>query len=175
MNKSLKIVIWSTGTVLFLAIAVWSYLGLFDRQEEIEHTGGSIDSGIALFQDKKYSEAMDVFEGISPDGQEYWRVLYYQGSTHIMLKNYQSAVVSLEQALGLNPTQTQIMHSLGVAYFKLGNLKMSKAYFASILELEPDNTEAKGLMDIMANLERQQPGVSQDESTPEANDGDESH
>lgn len=81
---------------------------------------------------------------------------YYQGSTHIILKDYQAAAETLEQALALNNNETRIMHALGVAYFKLGNLKLSKAYFAAVLEIEPDNAEARGLMEIMAKLEKTQ-------------------
>ena len=33
---------------------------------------------------------------------------------------------------------------------------MSKAYFATLLEIDPSHEEAKGLMDIMARLERYQ-------------------
>ena len=38
----------------------------------------------------------------------------------------------------------------------MGNLAMSKAYFAQVLEIDPTDEEARGLMDIMANLERMQ-------------------
>ncbi len=175
MSSSKKVLFASLSGFFVLLAAAWIFFGATIQQEKIEQPGLSIDAGIALFQDKKFSEALSVLEGIDPGNPQKWRALFYQGSSHIMLKDYQSAVVYLEQALILEPTRTQIMSSLGVAHFKLGNLKMSKAYFASILELEPDNMEAKGLMDIMANPERQQPGASPDESAPDGNDGEESH
>jgi tetratricopeptide (TPR) repeat protein len=157
MSKSKSTTIAVIGTVLVLLVFAWIYFENFDHQAGDETVGTKIESGITLFQGKKYAEALVIFEQIADDNPQKWRALYYQGSTQIMLKNYQSAVIYLEQALALEPTKTEVMNSLGVAYFKLGNLKMSKAYFASILEIEPDNMEAKGLMDIMANLERQQP------------------
>jgi hypothetical protein len=43
-------------------------------------------------------------------------------------------------------------------------LSLSKAYFASVLELDPGHEEAKGLMDIMASLERTQPGEAQEDA-----------
>jgi hypothetical protein len=55
-------------------------------------------------------------------------------------------------------------------YYKLGNLSLSKAYFASVLKIDPGHEEAKGLMDIMAGLERIQPDASQ-EGKPEAGAG----
>ena len=55
------------------------------------------------------------------------------------------------------------MFALGVAYFKLGNLALSKAYFAAVLQINPGNEEAKGLMDIMARLERQSNAAAEPE------------
>jgi tetratricopeptide (TPR) repeat protein len=161
MNSSRNTTIWVLGAMLALLTTGWLIYRTFDQQQSYEQADISIEMGIALFQEKKYTEAMAVFEGVPSGSPRQWRALYYQGSAHIMLKDYQSAVVYLEQALALNPSDIQIMNALGVAYFKLGNLKLSKAYFASILEIEPDNMEAKGLMDIMANLERQQPNQAE--------------
>ena len=92
-----------------------------------------------------------------------------------MLKDYESAAPILEQALQLNPQKTEILFELGVVYFKLGNLALSKAYFASVVEIDPSNEEAKGLMDIMANLERQQPGAKQEQTSGDNDNGAEDH
>jgi len=164
MNSSRNTTVWILAAILALLVATWVFYGTYDQQQTDEQASISIDTGIALFQEKKYTEALAVFESVPPNSPRQWRALYYRGSIYVMQKDYQSAVVYLEQALALNPSETQVMNALGVAYFKLGNLKLSKAYFASILEIEPDNMEAKGLMDIMANLERQQPGNAKSET-----------
>ena len=164
MNKFTSNTLWAIGAILIVAVTAWVYIGTSNQQNVNQNSDSSMDSGIALFQERKYTEALLMLEGVPSDSPQKWRALYYRGSTYIMLKDYQAAVVNLEQALALNPTETQVMNALGVAYFKLGNLKLSKAYFASILELEPNNMEAKGLMDIMADLERQQPGNKEPES-----------
>ena len=72
----------------------------------------------------------------------------------MMLKDYEPAVIHLEQALTLDNKNIAILYALGVAYFKLGNLKLARGYFASVLEINPNDEQAKGLMDIMAKLER---------------------
>ena len=89
------------------------------------------------------------------DPREEARALYDQGSEHIQLKDYTSALESLEQAHVLNPEDTGTLFALGVVYYKLGNLKLAKSYFASVLEINPNDEQAKGLMDMMAKLERQ--------------------
>ena len=90
------------------------------------------------------------------------------GSALVQLKEFESAVRQLEKAHLLNSEEKNILFALGVTYYKLGNLSLSKAYFAAVLELDPGNEEAKGLMDIMANLERIQPGVAKTEQEPES-------
>ena len=89
------------------------------------------------------------------DARQEARALYDQGSEHIQQKDYTSALESLEQAHVLNPEDTGTLFALGVVYYKLGNLKLAKSYFASVLEINPNDEQAKGLMDMMAKLERQ--------------------
>jgi len=143
--------------LLALAAAVWVYIDHSVQQDKLIRADRRIESGIALFKEKKFSEALNVFEKIPPGSPREWYARYYQGSTYIMLKEYHPAITYLEQALVLNPTETQIMHAVGVSYYKLGKLNISKAYFASVLEINPEDGEARGLMEIMTNLEKQQP------------------
>ena len=89
------------------------------------------------------------------DPRQEAKTLYDQGSENIQLKDYTSALESLEQAHVLNPRDTGTLFALGVVYYKLGNLKLAKSYFASVLEINPNDEQAKGLMDMMAKLERQ--------------------
>ena len=80
--------------------------------------------------------------------------LYHQGSELILSKDYEAAADKLEQALVLNKEDIGTLYALGVVYYKLGNLKLAKGYFAAMLEINPNDETAKGLMDIMAGLER---------------------
>ena len=156
----------SVVMILVILSVVGGSLYLFNENKQVteQQALASLDQGIALFREKKYEESLDVLQAI-PDGViQDWHLPYYTATAHVMLKDYESAAPILEQALLLNPEEVQILFELGVVYYKLGNLALSKAYFASVVEIDPSNEEAKGLMDIMANLERQQPGASQDES-----------
>ena len=164
MSKSSYIKIWVTCALLVLFAAVWVYVNNSGQQEKLIRADQKIESGIALFKQNKIPEALEVFENIPPGSPREWYARYYQGSAYIMLKDYQPAITYLEQALALNPTETQIMHALGVTYFKLGKLKISKAYFASVLEIDPEDDEARGLMEIMANLEKRQLEVQRPET-----------
>ena len=164
-------------TALLMALAVGWLFHLYNtaQQETEQQAITSLDLGIELFRAKKYAEALEELQG-SPEGViQDWHLPYYTATAHVMLKDYQSAVPELEEALALNPQEPLILFELGVVYYKLGNLGMSKGYFTSVVEIDPTNEEAKGLMDIMANLERQQSESAQEEGPEDDNARVESH
>ena len=99
------------------------------------------------------------------DPRQEAKALYDQGAEYIQLKDFESAVEILEQAHVLNPEDAGTLYALGVTYYKLGNVKLAKAYFTSVLEINPNDEQAKGLMDIMARLERQSGAESEGEES----------
>ena len=164
MTKSRTILLVVAALVLTAAAAGLSHLYNTKQEEIRQEAVTSLDQGIALFREKKYAESLEVFQGI-PDGViEDWHLPYYTATAMVMLKDYQPAALKLEEALLLNPQETAILFELGVVYFTLGKLGLSKGYFASVIEIDPTNEEAKGLMNIMANLERNQPGNTEPKS-----------
>lgn len=167
ISRVTKLLAWGLGGLALLALATWLYLDIAEQENTGYQPSASIDSGVALFKENKFRQAIEVFENVEPGHPQEWYSLYYLGSSYIMLKDYAAAVEHLGMALNLNPTETQVMHALGVAYFKMGNLKMSKAYFAAVLEIDPGDAEAKGLLDIMTNLEKQQASAGQTETRSE--------
>lgn len=173
MRKATHIKAWVTVVLVVLCTAVWIYIKDTRHQEILARADSRIETGIAFFKEKKYPEALSVFENIPAGAPREWYARYYQGSTHIMLKQYELAITYLEHALALNPAETRIMHALGVAYFKLGKFKLSKAYYASILKLDPGDAEARGLFETLTNLEKRQPGPQHDaaEAIPDPGTG----
>jgi tetratricopeptide (TPR) repeat protein len=164
MKKSVTVLLLITAFLMVLATG-WGFHLYNTRQEAAEQQAmATLEKGIALFREKKYTESLEELESI-PDGIiEDWHLPYYTATAHVMLKDYQAAAPILEQALALNPQETQVLFELGVVYFKLGNLGLSKAYFESVVEIDPTNEDARGLMDIMASLERQQTGAGPEET-----------
>lgn len=156
MSKSRQIKVWGAIVLIVLFATAWIYIKDYRHQEMLIRADARIEAGIASFKDGNYPEALRIFENIPAGAPREWYARYYQGSTYIMLKQYQPAINYLEQALALNPTETQIMHALGVVYFKLGKFKISKAYYVSILEIDPGDSEARGLLETLTNLEKRQ-------------------
>ena len=153
MTNKLKIVLGSAvAIVLILSVVLWFFVLQPDRQENSGQM--LLQTGIARFNEKQYQQALETLQQIPSDSTQGAKARYYQGSAHLMLKDFESAVTYLEQALALDSHDTGTMYALGVAYYKLGNLKLAKSYFASVLKLNPNDQQAKGLLDIMARLER---------------------
>ena len=158
MTKTSKLLATAISVVLITTVVAAAYLYQIEQQLQAEEATVLMEQGITQFQQKQYEAALETLRSIPQGAVENWRISYYTGATLIKLKDYESAAVSLEEALILNSNEKDIPFALGVAYFKLGNLSLSKSYFHSVLELDPANEEARGLMDIMAKLERHQPG-----------------
>ena len=155
MTNKLKIVLGSAvAIVLILSVVLWFFVLQPDRQENSGQWQTRLQTGIASFNEKQYRKALESLQTIPSDSAQGAKARYYQGSAHLMLKDFESAVTYLEQALALDSHDTGTMYALGVAYYKLGNLKLAKSYFASVLKLNPNDQQAKGLLDIMARLER---------------------
>jgi len=156
MTNTRKWFFSAVGLVLIAAVVAGIFQYRIERQHQAEEALALIEVGIAQFKNNQYETAVETFRSIPEGAIKDWRPPYYVGTALIQLRDYEAAVVSLEDALSLNNMEEGIPFALGVAYFKLGKLGLSKSYFHTVLEINPNNADAKGLMDIMANLERQQ-------------------
>lgn len=136
-----------TGVVLFIVLQP-------DREPVSYSATELLADGIGHFERKEYDLALEVLRQVPEGLPESAQARYYEGSSHMMLQDYEAAVKSLEAALALEPRDTGVLYALGVAYYKLGNLAVAKGYFGAVLEINPNDEHAKGLMDIMAKLER---------------------
>jgi len=146
---------------MFLAVLVFMMGGLYvifslDRQSDIAEANTQIEVGIDLYNQKQFQQSLEALEKITINEGLDWRLPYYKASALVKLKDYLPAAKYLEEALSLNSTDTRILFALGVVYYKLGNLPLAEGYFASTLEIDPGHEHAKGLMDIMSRLQRNQ-------------------
>jgi len=162
-----RTVVMVLAGVVFLALAV-SGLVYQQKREAAEAAAReeALQRAIALYQEKDYAGSLALLETIPADEIDDWHAHYYAGASHMMLKDYPAAAEALERALALKPAETGTLYALGVVYYKLGNLELAKSYFRAVLDIEPDDQHAKGLMDIMARLEREQPGYEGADAPP---------
>lgn len=156
------------GVVLLLSAAFWFFVQQPEQQNDAQQAEMWLAYGIELYDRKEYEEALKDLQNVPAGSAQEGKARYYQGSAHLMLKDYESAADYLQQALVLDTQNAGTLYALGVIYFKLGNTNLAKSYFASVLEINPDDEQAKGLMDIMAGLERQSVAESEGENTSDS-------
>jgi Flp pilus assembly protein TadD len=157
MTKVRKLLVAGISLVLIAAVIAVAYQYQIERESRALEATVLLQEGITQFQQEQYETALETLRSIPQGAITDWRIPYYTGTTLIRLKDYESAAISLEEALALNSSNKDIPFALGVVYYKLGNLGLSKSYFHTVLEIDPGHEEARGLMDIMSKLERQQP------------------
>jgi len=155
----------SVGVIVVALIFGANSVYRMEQRRQLGDVHTLIDEGIAQFREGQYELSLQTLGSIPEGLVEDWHLPYYMGSARIQLKEYEQGTVRLEEALALNPNETNILFALGVAYYKMGNLSLSKAYFAAVLEINPNHEEARGLMDIMSRLERYQPGNEGEQDT----------
>jgi len=160
--KNAKIIL--VGLVL-AGVAAAVYMDMRPAgEEDARQAGQFLAEGIARHDAKDYEGAIEVLTRVPADTPQAAKARYYEGSAYMMLKDYESSAERLEASRALEPDDMGTLYALGVVYYKLGNLALAKAYFAAVLEINPNDEQAKGLMDIMAKLERQSaPGEAAEE------------
>ena len=140
--------------VVAIAAALWFFVMQPEREAVSSSSAELLADGIGHFERKEYDLALEVLRQVPEDDAWSGQARYYEGSTYLMLKDYEAAATSLEAALVHDPQNTGALYALGVVWYKLGDISLAKGYFAAVLEINPNDEQAKGLLDIMARLER---------------------
>jgi tetratricopeptide (TPR) repeat protein len=168
MTRKFRLLLFSGGSAVLVAgILLWVALpspGQPDKRLEAQEL---LAAGIAMFTEQKYEQALEALQRVPQSSEYASKARYYEGSTHLMLRDFESAIAALDRAVALNDEDVGSLFALGVAYFKLGNLKMAKAHFSLVLDAPNDDgsstelkEQAQGLVDVMAKLERRQETVA---------------
>ena len=161
--KQWKIPLAAGALAVALVAGWWLFLNRTGLQVDEQQAETALRSGIDLFGQRDYEAAIESL-GRVPEGSKFESAAkYYEGSAQLMLRNLDAAIDILQQAHLLAPENPHILYALGVASFRIGNMKLAKGYFTSVLNIPPvdDNDrelhkQAKGLMDTLATMERRQ-------------------
>ncbi len=161
--KQWKIPLATVALALVAVTASWVFLSRTGPQIDEQQAEEALRSGIELFGQTDYEAAIESL-GQVPEGSKFESTAkYYEGSAQLMLRDVDAAIDILQQAHLLAPEDPHILYALGVASFRVGNMKLAKGYFTSVLNIPPldENDrelhkQAKGLMDTLAIMERRQ-------------------
>ena len=126
---------------------------LFSPQIIQSQTTNNIDTGIQLFETKKYPEAKKFFESYTKAKQKDPLGAYYLGRLFLRDGNYDKAIDWLEKAVELDQTNSDyhlwLARAYGVKAQRAGLLKKASAAknvkksFERAVELNPDNLDAR--------------------------------
>ena len=155
------------GVALLAGGVLWFAAMQTDGRIDEKEAARSLAAGIELFDQDKFDEAIAALREVPAGSEKASKALYYEGSAHMMLNDFDASIDRLQRAQALTPMDPPILFALGVASYKIGNIKLAKGYFNSVLAINPmDENEqalweqARGLVDIMARLDRDPGSVS---------------
>lgn len=167
MDSKKNTVIAGAGLLAVIAVVLWLAVGPTNWQIDEQQAERALSSGISLFDQDKFKEAIEVLQQVPAGSVQESRARYYEGSAHMMLGDYETAIEKLQEAQGRTPSDPPTLFALGVASYKLGNIKLARGYFNSVLAINPMDEheqdlwdQARGLVDIMARLDRDPDSVA---------------
>lgn len=156
-----KNALWAAGVVLLIAAAMWFLVMQPHERIDEDAAARALRVGIELFDQEEFDEAIEVLQGVPAGSGSESMARYYEGSAHMMRGDFETAIAKLQEAQARTPMDPGVLFALGVASYKIGNIKLAKGYFSAVLKINPmDEQEqklweqAKGLVDIMARLDR---------------------
>lgn len=138
--------------VVVIAVSVFAVRDWALHERFETHVTGALDRAIQLAQTRRYEASLAELNALPEDMRADWRVSYHRASALMNLKRFEESAALFEESLSVKPDEPATLFALGVVNYKLGRLELAKAYFAAVVELDPGNEEAKGLMDIMSSL-----------------------
>jgi len=155
MVSQFRIFVVLTSIVVTVSVLIFWFIEVQNRhRDNLQLAQIHLDHGVQLHVQKKYQLAKKKLIQATRADPKSWKAFFYLGAGNFELKRYDAAIPFLERALFLAPTEQKIYKMLGVIYYKLGQLDMARGYFTSYFELDLNNKDARGMIEMIAKLQR---------------------
>lgn len=149
-----KVVVFTSVFIISALIVIGLVEAQLSHRDNLQLAQVHLERGIQLHRQKAYLPAKKILIQALRADPKSWQASFYLGAGNMELKRYAAAIPFLERALSLAPEEQKIYKMLGVIYYKLGKLDMAKGYFSAYLDLDPGNSDARGLIESMTKLQR---------------------
>lgn len=106
-------------------------------QETLESSELALSEAVLLYDEKKYSEAVQLLLKSLQGDPENTTILYYLGRSYIGQENLSEAVNTLKKGLQIDPKNQDIQYQLGIAYFTQDEFDDALKQFLAIYEADP--------------------------------------
>ena len=107
-----------------------------------DHLEAHLNAARGYYQIKDYNNAMVYYQRVNqidPNISEPQKTL---GDIYESQKKHDQAIASYKRALEIDSNNLSIMISLAVVYLRSGNNESAKELLASVIQLQPDNSQA---------------------------------
>ena len=134
-NYSLPKISFSFITIMVVAIVGWGTPVVWAQRGDANYLAAQ--AAIA-YDDKRYEEALTLLNKALTLDPKNERGLFYKGLVYLAQENPQEAITPLETVHQLKPSDLDVQHHLGVAYFSVGAYDKAKPLLEPIFEQNPD-------------------------------------
>lgn len=111
------------------------------------------DDPFNAYENGRYGQALEGFVDEQVDHPDDPRVLMNIGSSHYQMKNYDEALGNFAQAglKGDPELRSRALYNVGNVAFRQGKLEEAIGYYQSVLELNPEDEDAKFNIEFVRN------------------------
>lgn len=143
------LIICAAATTCFSAIPNTRHHS-FDSSQDVLAVPGNRESGISLYKERKYREAIDRLKKAIKENKSDYEAWYYLGLTQIQLDDFKKAIESFEKVLELKPDDEAAY--VGLSYSLLRRNKPEEAVRISekALLINPGIPEAHYIIGVVS-------------------------
>lgn len=87
----------------------------------------------------RYDEAIAIYKKILIINSSDYRVNFLAGSASLQAEYLEDAIMYLENSLAINPLSMEVLHNLGLAYFKTKDFTNAKECFNKCIDIKGDD------------------------------------
>ena len=113
-----------------------------------KQTEGILTQAIQMYDEKKYNEAISLFDKVLRITPTNATVYYYRAMSFDALNNYQKAIADYKSTLKYAPEMTIAYYSLGVDYDALNNYQSAKENYQKYIDLTDEDNDYKNYAQI---------------------------
>lgn len=101
-----------------------------------------IKQGLKLLHNKRFSEALNIFDKIVKSNPEDGDALFCLGNTYYEINDLSKSIYYYEKSLKKYPNSQEIINNYAIALQSLGQINRAEELFIKLIKLNPNNVKA---------------------------------
>ena len=134
----LKIMLGGVKRNIQKEINYYTRLERLNQESKINNIDSVYITGLKLFENEKYLEALDTFRYIvNIDSNYNTGVYFYMGEVFRIQKKYLLAIKEYNKVININPNHSESYNNKGYSYFFLENYSLAMENFTEAININP--------------------------------------